>query len=217
VDEDTARAEHLRVFLVEVWIEKVLLSETRHSVLLSEVVMDMGLLPAKSECSGWPLDQLHCHGTSPEEIALFIMTGVKAIPKLMEHIHDHRETRWLFHYPTSSGIDPRPLRVGQLASYMIEAILRRNAFFTYSARLIDESGSGVRDVAREIHALEEAASAYEAWYEACFDEATQSLSCPPDELPSVNWELNQDAWLRFLCSPRGEQCRAWFEIDCDLF
>ena len=73
--------------------------------------------------------------------------------------------------------------VGEVACYMLEVALRRNAWFSYTGILLPGSSD-----AEDGDALSQAATVYEEWYKRCYDESSSSVVCAEDDLPDVNWD-----------------------------
>ncbi|HNQ22436.1 MAG TPA: hypothetical protein PKK06_05015 [Phycisphaerae bacterium] len=130
----------------------------------------------------------------PDHIALCLAAGPQAIPELIKRLHDRRTTPWAFQYPLSSFDGGPGMRVGEIACYMLEAILRQNPYFTSTGRLLYTSVDGSRAGDERDAALLQAADAYSLWYEQCFDEASGRITCPPEQLPTVAWDYDWEAW-----------------------
>jgi hypothetical protein len=180
-------------FIFEAWIDQILLGRPDTAIPVDRFIIHfalpssvLGNVPGSEELN----DVAYCEGISEREISLFIATGPCAIPELMKHVRDCRVTPWLFYYPGSSGMDDRCMRVGELACYMIEAILRKTPYFTYTAMLYYVPSA--ESTKREGDALAQAATPYEEWYERCFDEISMTIVCPDDDLPMVNWAYRPD-------------------------
>jgi len=126
-----------------------------------------------------------------QDICLFIDVGPPAIPALIKLVHDNRWSTYYFRFPnTSLGSVNPSMRIGHLACYLIEAILREDPFFTHVGHLyyVQEDGTLERDA----RALEQAANAYERWYERCYDSDTQTITCSEEDLPTVGWRYAPD-------------------------
>jgi hypothetical protein len=151
-----------------------------------------------------------CYRVLSEPEISFVMTaGYDVVPELMTRLRDARLSAWRFHFPASSLIQPRNFRVGELACYLIEAILRQNPYFTMTAQFRYVTPDDLSGLARERYSLDQAAAAYESWYEECFDPEKRSTVCQPSELPVVEWDYDLEAWPRFLSSGSGIWERIW--------
>ncbi|MEW6197830.1 MAG: hypothetical protein AB1601_04085 [Planctomycetota bacterium] len=90
------------------------------------------------------------------------------------------------------------MRVGEVACYLIEAILRKNPYFSSTARLLYVPPVDAAPEEKERYALEQAALAYESWYARCFDAELARSTCSRDDLPAVQWDYNAQAWPAYL-------------------
>jgi hypothetical protein len=131
-----------------------------------------------------------------QEIFLFIHAGQAVIPDLIQHVRDRRETRRYWAYPLRSGVELTPKMMGEVACYMIEAILRQNPYFTTTGHLRYRHPADSEPDLPQSDALDQTATAYEAWYRRCFDADKGTIRCPPKDLPVVNWEYDWEAWPR---------------------
>ncbi|HVP13724.1 MAG TPA: hypothetical protein VMV94_21290 [Phycisphaerae bacterium] len=145
---------------------------------------------------------------SERDIALFIDTGPAVIPELMKHVHDHRLTTRYLHYPLHTGVYSERKMVGEVACYLIEAVLRQNPYFSTTGKLLYACPACANYPEMRRHALDQAASAYLEWYSVHPDLATKGFFSPPDTLPVVNWEYDWQAW------PRLERAttQPWLEL-----
>ena len=84
--------------------------------------------------------------------------------------------------------------VGLWACYLFEAVLRETPYFTKTARLQCLGARAIDEVEDRTVCLNEAADAYEQWFRKCFNTDTQSVTCPPEVLPEVDWGYDLDAW-----------------------
>jgi hypothetical protein len=179
----------------DTWIEKLLNSAERGGPFREEV--DCGCLGGEvaRRVLGLPEERGPCYKVlvrplGEEEVAAFIAAGPHVIPSLMKHVRDDRLVPRSFpEHPMASELNLDPNTVGQLACYLIEAILRKEVYFAptqwnvnvYSAPVCVPEENGNRRV------QEQNAISYERWYEKCFDQETQSLICPTDDLPELIW------------------------------
>jgi hypothetical protein len=154
--------------------------------------------PPESVGEWQPLGKLERQILGGTDIALFIRAGPAVLPDLIEHVGDHRWTPQCFHYPLSSGMDLTGMKVGELACYMFEAILRENPYFTRSGRFLYVPPTDMSKTGRDQYALDQAATAYQRWYDRCFEEESGTVICPADDLPSVKWDYDSAAWPTLL-------------------
>ena len=164
-------------------------SVRRRSAALSEEDISTFTLLEGPSRAGCPESAQRCVLTE-EDITIFIKAGHAVIAELMRHIRDHRSSPWRFHFAPSSGPpNHQNMMIGELACYMIEAILRVNPWFTTTGRLDYLPSDNVSDSENGQTVLHQAATAYEQWYDKCFDENTMSVTCSEDGLPLVGWGL----------------------------
>jgi len=141
-----------------------------------------------------------CTGTclmsvSEEDRFLFIDAGYCVLPKLIRHIRDDRRVCCFFYTDClSSSLQVRSEMVGKIACFLIEAVLREDPYFTWSWRFLYDSPAAVSEIEAEKHALYQAASAYEQWFDKCFDEQACRVTCWPEELPVVKWDYHPEWW-----------------------
>jgi hypothetical protein len=128
---------------------------------------------------------------SEDALQLFVAAGRDVTPQLVPYVGDERMTPLVVTYPLSSYIGPT-LRVGQIASYLIEVALRQNPYFTTTGHLL---GS-----------LDEAAQSYRDWLERCYDPVADRWKCPSDDLPVIQWDYDPNGLSR-LQSVRGQSSR----------
>jgi hypothetical protein len=129
-----------------------------------------------------------------ETIQLFIRAGQPIIPDLMAHIRDSGRCRLVFSFPTSSYIPSERMLGGEVACYLIEAVLRNNPYFTTTARFLVDGKPCPDGLEWRGRALSEAAEQYEDWYRRCFDRLLLRSSCAADDLPTVRWDYDWNAW-----------------------
>jgi hypothetical protein len=180
---------------VRAWIDEVLLEqaykdppslrkyialEARGGVMLSNVYLEAD-------------DYYPCHGLTEQEIDFLVAVGPKAIPDLMTLVRDDRPTNIHFtnlvarpSLPNQRPTGPLML-VGEVACFLIEAILRDGPCFTRTGRLLSATAD-ISTLEGQQHALAEAAAAYENWFTQCFDRATNAIVC--DDLPRVHWDYD---------------------------
>lgn len=139
-----------------------------------------------------------CTGLSTPEIALMVTAGPRVIGMFIQHVRDDRVAPLAFHYPLSSFVDLETKMVGEVACYMIEAILRENLYFTRSGRLTYATPPDLSDMERRCLSLSQAASAYEAWFARCYDDTRKAVVCDPDDLPYVEWDYDLTAGPGYL-------------------
>lgn len=195
----TATASESDLLAIRAWINEILLADKYVRISAHRYLDLLDRSRQVEVCTevlnGGP--DVYCTGFSELEITLFIVVGHGAIPELIRHVANCRTTPWGFYYPSSSGLDNRRWTVGKLACYMIEAILRENAYFTPSGSLSYPSSASLSEGEKEEYSLNRAAAAYLAWYEDCFDAETRTVTCPPEELPVVKWDYDVGAWPRW--------------------
>jgi hypothetical protein len=201
-------------FIFEAWIDDILLGRPKTAIPLDRFIVHfarpsdvLGNMPGSKALD----DDVYCRGISAREVLLFIETGPRAIPELMKHVRDCRFTPWLFYLPGSSYMNDRCMCVGEVACYMIEAILRKDPYFTHTAMLYYVPFA--ESTEREGDALAQAATAYEEWYERCFDEISMSIVCPDDDLPIVNWDYRPDVCVQGSARAKWKLERAALRID----
>ena len=197
----TATASESDLLAIRAWINEILLAKTPVRISAHRYLDLLDRSRQVEVCTeilnGGP--DVYCTGFSELEITLFIVVGHGAIPELIRHVADRRTTPWQFHYPLSSwGPQEGCWRVGKLACYMIEAILRENAYFTRSGSLSYPSSASLSEADKEEYSLNRAAAAYLTWYEDCFDAETGTVTCPPEKFPAVKWDYDLEEWPRWL-------------------
>jgi len=151
---------------------------------------------------------------TPTDISLFLHAGPSVLPELITYVRDQRHVEWYLYYPLNSAVWSEPVEVGRVACYLIEAIIRRNPYFTRSGRLLYSAPEGTDEPERNRYALERAADAYEEWYLTCFDEEIRRITCSQQELPHVNWDYDAEAWPTLL-RLNGPQWREIFGETVD--
>lgn len=196
--EHAAPATAQPVFLVECWIEAILLADPRGSYPVEAFLAENESAdcphpsPAPPGCPPREPYVPKCSGMSDEEINLFIVAGPRAIPRLIEHVHNHRPISTAFIFPASSLIQEN-LTVGEVACYMIEAILRKDPYFAYGPRPIFRSAILTLGYAEaKWLAQEQVATAYEEWFAECFDPESNTITCPEDKFPVLPWQYRLD-------------------------
>ena len=127
-----------------------------------------------------------------EAIMLFIRSGPPIIRELIEYVHDERYTWLVFQFPTSSHWNVEPMKVGELACYLIEAIARDRIWVACMARPSYPAPTEMSDREQRNYALDRAATCCEEWYDTCFDEESGKVTCGPERLPIVNWKAGID-------------------------
>ena len=189
-DSASLLASEKALSAVRTWIEEVLLGDPGKQIPIQRYVELAGGPEILRGCGRSDAVYGYCTGFTETEICLVISAGRRAIPLLMEHVWDYRETPWGFSHPLSSGVENRAWRVGEVACYMIEAVLRQCPYFTWTGHLLYLPPAKLSAEKKATYALKRAASAYEDWYHRCFDEKTESVICHRDDLPDVAWEYD---------------------------
>lgn len=175
---------------VRTWFEEVFAADRAERIPIQRYVDLAGGPEILRGCGMSPEAYVYCSGFTKTEICLVISAGRRAIPLLMDHVRDYRKTCCAFTHPLSSRAGMRAWRVGEVACYMIEAVLRQCPYFTWTGRLLYLPPAKLSAEEKARYVLGRAASAYEQWYHRCFDEKTESVICHPDDLPHVAWEYD---------------------------
>jgi hypothetical protein len=77
--------------------------------------------------------------------------------------------------------------VGEIACYLIEAIIRHDPYFTRTGLLLTNKADITTWAGRQ-QALIEAADEYERWYLKCFDQSNNSIVCDEADRPTISWD-----------------------------
>lgn len=123
---------------------------------------------------------------SEKLIRVFIAEGPAAIPKLMKYVEVYDYTPWVIAPPSASSILNKT-RVGVIACYLIEAVLRKEPCFTSSPILCCSAAGHVSYEEASRYCLGQAAREYRDWYRKCFDEKSSIITCDETSTPSVHW------------------------------
>ncbi len=181
-----------RAGAAKAWIDNVLLATGNRESVLVEYYFNLAGLSmeeVKDKYGSLIFREQTCHGLTPDEIILFVEIGSPAIPELIKHVRCSRLTDYGFRLPRSSRYeDTGSMKVGEIACYLIEAIIRQTPFFASSANFgyIEFVGPTHDNEVREGE-LRRAATAYEEWYNECFDEERKVIICGEDKYPKVDW------------------------------
>lgn len=159
---------------------------------------EAGRAPADTEAEEVYVYEARARFLTVEDVLLFVEAGEQTIPDLIRLVHDRRCSPCIFAYPLHSAIRSDRMRVGEVACYLIEAILRENPYFSSTARLLYMPPVNATPDEKERYALERAALTYENWYARCFDAQLGRSTCSQDDLPAVQWDYNAEAWPAYL-------------------
>ncbi len=120
----------------------------------------------------------------PYETLFVCRVGPPAAIELVKHVRDeHVIDGSVFQHPSSSYVwCAENMLVGEIACYLIEAILREDPNFTMGFRPRYEPPCASRR-----DALLRAAAEYESWVERCIDAETGAITCPDEDRPDVDW------------------------------
>jgi hypothetical protein len=156
-----------------------------------------------------PTDWTGLQVLTEQEVDMFIEAGVAIIPELMKHVHDRRLTKRYLHFPLYMGVYSEPKMVGEIACYLIEAVLRANPYFSTTGRLLYPCSTCSDSSEVRRHALDQAADAYEEWFRQRPDIATTGFYSPPEEMPVVQWDYDWQAWPRL----QRATTQPWLELQ----
>lgn len=134
----------------------------------------------------------NCFCFSLTEVAFVIGAGYDVIPDLLELVDNVNQTPWFYHHPASSKLVNDGRLVGEIACYLIEAILRENPYFSWTANLQRKAKVGDPDASDRLLALKEAGAAYKEWYKTACKREAGGVICDMRNLPKVAWELTID-------------------------
>lgn len=130
-----------------------------------------------------------CTGVSDQEIGLIQVHGEQLIPLLISHIGDHRWTPWTYEdsYSSHSGsFGSVPLRRGELAAWLIEAIVTGDTHLSGTGPAVAASDLDPTTQRLALHRIEQD---FRAWF-ALWRSGQRVGSDGKPLLPRIRWRPN---------------------------